>query len=108
MSFWFALLAPLTIKLGIFLSEIYVETKFEEVRWGPHGSIDEVDHSLSWFRREEIAESLIAPYYLRGPNIESILKQSNLKFVSYYVGRFGFVVIYDEKGDKLSQIKTNI
>ena len=101
-------LMPVYWAIGTFAAEIYVEIKFDEMRWGPHETMPEVDRSLAWFRRDEITESLIPPYYLRGRDIRPVLSETKVQFVAYHIGRFGFVVVFDTNGRKLAELKTDI
>lgn len=106
-------LAPFGLIAGYFAfgtspREIYVEMKFDEIRWGPHETMAEVDGTLAWFRRDEITESQVPPYYLAGRDIRPILENTEVQFVAYHIGQFGFVVVYDTDGNKLTEMKTGI
>ena len=97
------------LRFGEFPAAIYAETKFEEVRWGPHQTIEEVDQTLSWFNRSEISRDNIQPNLLRGKEIERLLKSTEeVQFISYYVGKSGFIVVYDKSGTKLTQLKSDV
>ena len=96
------------VRFGEVPSQIYTETKFEEVRWGPHQTVIEIDEALSWLRRSEISRDSIHPSLLRGRDIEPLMKGIDVHFISYYIGAFGFIVVYDLDGNKLTQLKSDI
>ncbi len=95
-------------KLGGLSAAIYAEAKFEEVRYGPHRTVEDIDGTLSWFKRKEVPRAFVMrPLYL-GADVMPILKRDDVQFVSYYIGQSGFVVVYDMDGKKLTQIKTDV
>jgi len=101
-------LFPVYWKLGNVGTQIYAEIKFDEMRWGPHQNMAQVDQALSRFDREEITDGFIPPYLLNGPDIKPLLTQEGLKFVAYYVGQFGFIVVFDKDGKKLIELKSDV
>ena len=93
---------------GSFVAAIYAEIKFDEVRFGPHTTMTQVDNTLSWFDRAEIESASIPVALLRWHNMETIIERPGLKFVSYYLGESGFIVVFDVDGKKLTQLKSDV
>ena len=93
---------------GTFVAAVYAEAKFEEIRYGPHTTVAEVDDALSWFLREEVSKDFVDRPFFGWSNKSPIMQRDDVTFISYYIGDWGFVVVYDLSGTKITQIKTDV
>lgn len=87
---------------------IYAEMAFDGVRYGPYTTMAEVDDSLSWFHREEVSKDFVDRPLFGWSNKSPIMQRDDVTFISYYIGDWGFVVVFDLSGTKITQIKTDV